>query len=149
MELRLKPIPALQRYELLDEHYVRAGGMDIYVPTGFRFDGASIPPAAWQLIYTPFNPVLMEPALVHDWLYHTHQCGSRLLADEIFHELLMRNGVDDMRRYAMFKAVRLGGESGWEQRTEECAEMRRLYHCHKDRPDVAKYGFPDFIRQEE
>lgn len=140
----LKPLPTEERYKLMEEFHVCVQGVNIYVPKYFVFDGASIPAAAWQMIFTPFHPQVMGPALVHDWLYHNHQT-SREQADEIFNELLLANGVDSLKAFAIFQAVRVGGEEAWKIGAAELAQLMRLHKQCSASGDMSKYCFPEEV----
>lgn len=100
----------------------------ITVPAGFVTDFASIPIGLWNL-FPPHGP-WARPAIVHDFLYETSGTGvwegrrcitrladySRSEADGIFREALAVVGVPGWRRTLMYRAVRLGGGSGWKKR---------------------------------
>lgn len=137
----LKPIPAENRYELLRDYELVIDGIEIVVPKSFRYDGASIPPAAWQLTYSPFNPDVMLPALIHDWLFYIHQVD-REKTDDIFFKLLRRNRVDYLKASAMWGAVRLAGEFFWDNDEEDIAMLVKLCRRVKNRPNFDKYQFP-------
>lgn len=109
----------------------------ITVPAGFVTDFASIPWGLWNL-FPPWGPHA-RPAIVHDFLYETSGTGvwravgdepagryitrqadySRSEADGIFREALGVVGVPGWRRTLMYRAVRLGGGSGWKNRGGE------------------------------
>jgi hypothetical protein len=108
----------------------------ILVPAGFVTDFASIPWGLWNL-FPPLGP-WARPAIVHDFLYATSGTGvwaaagnpplrhitrqadyTRAEADGIFREALQVVGVPGWRRTAMYRAVRLGGGSGWKKRGGE------------------------------
>lgn len=100
----------------------------IVVPAGFVTDFASIPWGLWNL-FPPLGP-WARPAIVHDFLYETSGTGlwegqrcitretdyNRSDADSIFREALAVVGVPGWRRTLMYRAVRLGGGSGWKKR---------------------------------
>lgn len=104
----------------------------ITVPRGFETDFASIP---WGIrnLFPPMGP-WSRPAIVHDFLYCSrgtgvldtanapHLCGitrlfpyERWEADLIFREAMtvVDPPVPAWRRAIMYRAVRLGGWSGW------------------------------------
>jgi len=102
-------------------------GESITVPPGATTDLASIPRAFWRL-YPPDGPWL-KAAVVHDWLYRNQgiNCGqmvraegvnwrvtySRAQADAILKEAMGVLGVGWLEREVIYRAVRLGGGSGW------------------------------------
>ena len=80
----------------------------ITVPAGFDTDGASIPRVFWSVL-DPFGPYF-KAAVIHDWLYSRHNCRfNRAQSDEIFKEAMYNNGLDWVRRGAIYRAVRLAG----------------------------------------
>lgn len=112
----LEPVPGKDQYKLVVEYTlsvtVEETPIEITVPKDFIYDGASIPSFAWTLIYTPFHPDMMLPALIHDYLYKTHETD-RDTADSIFYYLLIENGVEKITAEVMHAAVRIGGGSHW------------------------------------
>lgn len=137
----LRPAPGQEKYVLSRDFAAWSLTFDIYVPAGFVYDGASIPAVAWQAIHSPFNPRVMCAAVVHDWLYYTHQI-SREAADQVFHDLLLRNRVGDAKAFLMFQAVRTAGGFYWENDPDDLRLLRRLFERHRTRPDWEKFGFP-------
>lgn len=88
----------------------------ITVPAGFITDFASVPWGLWNL-FPPFGQYA-RPAIVHDFLYSVGgqipgRCYTRKQADSIFKEALSVVGIPAWRRELMYRAVRLGGGSGW------------------------------------
>jgi len=83
------------------------------IPKGFVTDGGSIPKLFWSFL----NPTGagMSAYCVHDWLYTTHQV-SRLEADTILKELLMKRNLGVFHSNCAFYAVRLfgGGKNSWD-----------------------------------
>lgn len=118
----LIPVPQKRKYEVAEDYDFRFRvGPDehrvaITVPRGFRYDGASIPPAGWHLTFTPFNPMVMLPALVHDYLYGMplYQVD-RATADSLMYHMLRENGVDRITAEIMYRAVRVGGRGHWQR----------------------------------
>jgi len=99
---------------------IRVRAKLVIIRTGFLFDGASIPRAAWSIVGSPFQPEFEGPAMVHDHLYKTHRIAgdiliSRLEADKIFRELLRLNGVGLVHSQIIYRAVRLGGSFAWKR----------------------------------
>jgi len=101
-------------------------GEIITVPAGFVTDLASIPRWCWTLL--PPDGPWVKAAIVHDFLYATRGTGqwkrrsdgitraqpySRREADDIFREALENRGVDALRRFILWAAVRVGGAFGW------------------------------------
>lgn len=78
----------------------RAGRFTI--PDGFVFDGPSVP--FWAL---PFMPVgrMFLPAALHDYLLSLAPKPKKG-ADKVFHKALLECGVDPVRAYICYLAVR-------------------------------------------
>jgi hypothetical protein len=82
----------------------------VAVPTGFVWDGASVPRIFWNLI--PAWGMWSGAALIHDFLYTTQPCNRRL-ADTIFLALMVQDDVSRWRAAMMFFAVRIFGARAW------------------------------------
>lgn len=80
------------------------------VPQGFVTDLASVPrlPVAYFLA----GGLAHAAAVVHDWLYTTHQTD-RATADAVFREACQACGVSAWRAWVMWLGVRAGGASSW------------------------------------
>ena len=68
--------------------------------------------------YLPFAYLLTGglahgAAVVHDWLYTTHEV-SRAVADAVFHEAALECGVSGWQAWLMWAGVRLGGGDAWD-----------------------------------
>lgn len=95
----------------------RVGSADsdevIVVPAWYETDFASIP---WGVrnLFPPLG-IWARPAIIHDWLYDQGGIGryDRKRCDEIFREAMEVVGVPAWRRAVMYRAVRLGGASGF------------------------------------
>lgn len=88
----------------------------VIVPAGFVHDFASVPGFATPLVpqYGPYN----RAAIVHDFLYWATPC-TRLQADNLFLISMIEAGVGPVRRWGIYRAVRLGGWSPWSANQEE------------------------------
>lgn len=140
----LRPIPSAVKYELAEDFEYACDEFTIVVPRYFRYDGASIPSYAWQLVHTPFNPLVMMPALLHDWLYYNHQID-RVRADTLFNDLLRETGVSKPRRSIIRFAISLTGGKYWENHEMQILEMLDLAKRLKDRPNFDRYQFPEEV----
>jgi len=132
----VKPDPGRNRYILMEDYIYK----DIRIPSGFIFDGASVP-KLFQFISTPFHPDVMAAAIVHDWLYVNHQTD-RKAADIILYDLLVANGIRKFKAKLMYKAVRVGGVASWGYNTEDINKLTILYILCKDNADFEAYHFP-------
>lgn len=103
-------------------------GRWITIPENFEWDLASIPRFLWWRV-APNELSLIAP-LVHDWLYvwdgevrakeehpeverHFLTSYTRKEADQIFHSLMLRQGVGRFRAWEAYKLVRLFGRRYW------------------------------------
>ena len=107
---------------LVDAWSTEVEGMTLTVPSGFRFDLASVPRPLWWLI-APFDCSIEAP-LAHDALYRFRgqppagwlTPAGRLRrrdADRWFRLLMAREDVAGWRRVCAWLAVRLAGWWPW------------------------------------
>ncbi len=110
------------------------GGEVITVEAGFKFDGASIPAAAWMLLLVlqflgwlfglrwiaprnwcaPLNTFrkILYAALLHDWAWRRTHYGRRIgkrLSNAAFEAVLVSSGVHWCIARVMYVAVSFGG----------------------------------------
>lgn len=105
----------------------------IFIPAGFKYDGASVPRIVWSLVGLRPDGLLRAAALVHDWIYEhkgvlpegSYQIKSagqwinldtqfaRKDADKMFKKIMREAGVKRVRRRLAYRAVRLGGWLPW------------------------------------
>lgn len=118
--IRISPVtdPTVKKtlYDLVDEVVIESPRLEapLIIPAGYRFDGASIPRAAWSAIgYTPFHPRVVGAALPHDFLYEQEGPCSRRVADDIFLDILLEDGVPESDALLMYRAVRTFGRMFW------------------------------------
>lgn len=137
----LRPLPNKGMYRLVEDYAIISLGHRIVVPGAFRYDGASIPAGAWRLTYTPYHPVVMAPALIHDWVYCNHQVG-RALGDKIFYDILLRNGADDETAWVMWQAVHRFAGFAWDWSERDVYELRLLHRVIQRRENFEEYRFP-------
>ena len=82
--------------------------INIAVPEGFIFDGASIPKFGWLILGPPFEPDFIIPACVHDWVCeNAHTYADRMIGDTLFFRLLTYEKVSYWKRAIMYALVRL------------------------------------------
>jgi len=106
----VSPCPGTDKYELVKTFRFILNGEKFEIPYGFVFDGASIPKLFWAVTTSPYDPKVLRAAMVHDYLYSI-AAVSRLICDEVFHQILLMDGVEESLALTMYSAVRLGGES--------------------------------------
>lgn len=86
------------------------------VPDGFRTNLASIPKLAqWLFFMNPYEPAIVEAALVHDWLSPTKSETNAPFGDRpmfppyisagVFYELMKEAEVPMLRRQVYYHAV--------------------------------------------
>ncbi|ESP91132.1 hypothetical protein N483_15680 [Pseudoalteromonas luteoviolacea NCIMB 1944] len=127
-------------YELVDDFPYEHNGKVRWVPKFFQYDGASIPTLAYHMVGTPFNPRYMKAALVHDWLYHTHEI-ERAAADELFYSMLCESGVGDAKAKIMRLAVELFGRWYWHNDDADQAYKKELEELiRQDGRNPSVYG---------
>ena len=95
-------------------HPIVGTKIEIFIPAGFWWDGASVPfPARW-LIGDPFQDEFIVPSLIHDWYCdNTKTTIARTLADAVFWELLRIERVPRWKRFAMWFGVRFWSLLFW------------------------------------
>lgn len=102
-------------FELTRDVHVRvamgSNGLTVVVPAGFITDFASIPVALHWFI-RPSHESIMRAAIVHDWLYSTHQT-SRGIADAMFEHVMRLDGMPRRKAKLCRRAVNTFGKSGY------------------------------------
>lgn len=97
---------------LTDTYHVKVWPVSVWICTGFRYDGVSIPALAQPYIGGPWDPRRLPAATVHDWLYASHAVP-KWVADLVFGYLLYRNGLGLWRSIADWYAVSRFGHDAW------------------------------------
>ena len=87
------------------------GYFRVKVPAGFETDFASVPRFFSRLF--PATGTWSKPAVVHDYLYQAPGGCSRFLADCLFREAMIQEGVKPWRAWLMWVAVRCFGRGVW------------------------------------
>ncbi len=129
-----------EAYEVAEDFAAEFQGNEIWVPKFFQYDGASVPSAAYHIVGTPFNPRFMKAAVVHDWLYHTHEL-SRGQADKLFYKMLRESGVNKVTAILMREAVENFGGWYWDNDDDDVQYKKHLFEIiTRDGRDPKKYG---------
>jgi len=98
-------------HEPIEYHVGDANSEEVIsIPKGFKTDFASVPRPLWGLF--PPNGKHTGAAIVHDYLYQNH-IYSRKKSDKIFLEIMKIYEVSWIKRYTMYRAVRLFGRGSW------------------------------------
>jgi len=110
------------------------------VPSGFWYNGGSIPAIFWQLTYDPYHPILLAPTLAHDWAYCSH-CMSRSDADDTLRYLLGCMKASSLKSAAIKSAVHVFGESFYERDRKDFLYLSVLRsQIVESGRSLAKYG---------
>jgi len=104
----------------------------IYIRKGFVFDGLSIPRVVWRAVGHPFQGLALPCGLIHDALY-VSELVTRREADDIFYKLLVFNGINRVKAWSMWLAVRTFGGLAMRGRTEWARiEARKFVSLQKN-----------------
>lgn len=97
-------------FRLGQEHVYDGPTFCVKAPSGYQFDGATVPRPLW-MIFERFGP-WSRAALYHDILYD-RRIGDKLSADALFLEVMRHDKVGVVPRYLMFLAVALWPPNIW------------------------------------
>lgn len=141
----IDPVPQLEfadgRYQMLFApmtYKVGASGVSIVVPDGFVHDNASVPSPLWSLL--PAHGTYGKAAIVHDYLYWAQPC-TRLQADNLLMLAMKESGVSWFDRSAIYRGVRLAGESAYEanRRARDQGNLRVVPPQYRSLPATATW----------
>lgn len=111
----IQPLPKANKRITTAPLVYRVGSEDsdeiITVPTGFEFDGASVPMIFWRLIQR-VEPQTISAACVHDYLYTEGRRYTLAKTDYIFYEALCCT-TSKRKALIMRLWVRLWGRLYW------------------------------------
>ncbi len=108
-------------------HYTLKNGTKVHIPTGFVFDGASIPRAFWSIL-SPTG-IFFIPAILHDYAYkndfliykdldlYKNKAG-KAFWDKMFYEECLRTGNKKLAWIA-YRALQVGGWPMWNEFKKE------------------------------
>ena len=102
----------------LEEDYTPTVFPDLTIKAGFVWNGASIPSIA-RMILSNEELGVLEASCAHDLLYANNGRISNTIrltrkqVDTIFEHELKFYGIDSVRAYLAYKAVRIFGGSHW------------------------------------
>lgn len=88
---------------------------EIIVPKGFISDGNSAP--WWARIVFPRYGADFPACIVHDWCYGGEM--SRKRADQLLRKNMLRLGINPIRTWIMYLALRVGGHGHYQRRQEQ------------------------------
>ena len=104
----------LSYYELAEDH-IDDDFPGIVVPKGFLTNGASVPKYIRGIISPTGN--LFRAAVVHDYLYATHQL-SRRKSDRVFKKIVYDDTQNRLLAYTSYLGIRAVGSSFWNADTK-------------------------------
>ena len=91
---------------LIRAEVCRGSIVEIAIPKGYPWDGATIPRPCWAIIGHPIDPQFALASLAHDWFCeHSATRPIRVMGDAVFLWFLCYAGVLVWWHYAMFLAV--------------------------------------------
>lgn len=73
-------------------------------PAGSKIDGASIPRFLWRIIGSPFIGRYRRASVIHD-VYCAAKSAPYQKVHTVFNEMMKADGLTDLKRFLMFKAV--------------------------------------------
>jgi|WetSurMetagenome_2_1015567.scaffolds.fasta_scaffold833735_2 hypothetical protein len=111
--LAVRTSDGLHSVSLEPLQYQTNAGVVITAPTGSDSDGASVPHLFHALGFTPFGPWWLA-ARLHDYLYRKTYLP-REYCDDILNESMESLVVADVKRMAIYNAVRAFGEMAFDK----------------------------------
>jgi len=120
-----------RHWEIAKDFEYELNGTKYIIPSGFKFDGASIP----KFLHTFLSPVgvLLLGGLVHDYAYKyaalQPKKGALLLldqkkADEIFRDINIEINGFYFMNYLAYWSLRLGGFMAWNKHRKVNAKIK-------------------------
>ena len=95
-----------ERVQLLEPLvWLDSRGEEWWVPSGFKYDGASVPRVLWPLVGHPLDDRVLRAAGLHDWHCRVRDDDSGN-AHRKFYEGLLADGVPGWRASLMYAGVR-------------------------------------------
>jgi len=89
------------------------------IPEGFVTDCASIPQFLWSVLGHPFGKNIRKASTLHDFLYRNNVV-KRKVADQMFYDALVDEGMDQDRAQVYYSGVRIGGSKAYQKGEEIC-----------------------------
>lgn len=131
-------IPEKDRLALQADYRFVIGDQEFWIPTGFSWNGASIPQALWSEMGGRFEPNTIEASLRHDWLYLFHGTD-RATADKCFRDQCLVAGMTHVKAEAMYEALHLCGGTHWPTSEEDKRDIAAVREMISIREDRAKF----------
>ena len=92
-----------RRYKVEEDFPFTVEGIDIVIPKGFMSDGGTIPRFFWAIVGSPFQPSIVEAAIIHDYLIAIGYDGE--IRDREFYRRLIKNKHPKWKSKLMYWAV--------------------------------------------
>jgi hypothetical protein len=128
-------IPGKDCFALEDDYSFKVGDLEIWIPAGFSWNGASIPQALWSELGGRFEPDSMRASLEHDWLYLFH-ATDRTTADKHFHDRCREDGMSMLKAETLYEALRAFGGTHWptsDEDRKQIAEIKEMLSIREDK----------------
>ena len=101
-------------YALLEPLVMTLRDKQLVVPVGFWCVGCSVPEYLLGTVSPKIDPRTIRGATAHDYIYRTHPAGwTRKEADELFYEVIHKDGLSWWRSQKAYWGVRIFGGSAW------------------------------------
>jgi len=124
--------------DLTADWYVCYDKFQLWIPAGYECDGASIPRFLWSVTGSPYDPLNIEAAFIHDALYLTH-AFTREVADEIAFQIWMQSGLPKWKARNRWAAVRSFGYFSWKNTEKDKQDLKAMKEILVNRNDVDKF----------
>lgn len=131
-------VPEKDCFALSEDYSFQLGDRVFWIPTGFTWNGASIPQALWSEMGGRFEPETMRASLEHDWFYLFHGVD-RATADQHFHDRCREDGMSRLKAEAMYEALRAFGETHWDTSEEDKKDIEAIRLMLSIRTDRDKF----------
>lgn len=128
-------LPGKDCFALEDDYSFKLGALEVWIPAGFSWNGASIPKLLWSIMGGRYEPETAQASLEHDWFYLFHGV-SRAQADQHFLDRCLEMGEPRFKAKAMYAALRLFGGSHWnssEEDKKQIAEIQKMISIREDK----------------
>jgi hypothetical protein len=96
----------LDLYQLAENYLTNHGNYVFHEPMGILVDGASVPRLAWS--FCPPDGRHRRSAFIHD-VHYARKTVPKKVADQMFYDMLVEDGVSKWRAGIMFRAVHYFG----------------------------------------
>jgi hypothetical protein len=99
-------------------HYKGADMMMKNVPTGFKFNGSSIPRVAWTLLgESPMRGAHVHASVVHDYEYQNDELDvTRKESDDLYYKMCIQHGMSKGKAWIMWASIRVFGFFAYKER---------------------------------